>query len=388
MESNEKKKKSMKLMNSLSRREPTMPAPDNGRLADGGRLDKKISSQNKQPIYHSLGRRRKRDHHPSSTTAATARPTETRHPKTRNGRPAPPPGRRTSRTTQHSSRREVHASHDAVPTRFPATNIRGLSLAALVVRRQSIAPTNGLRGDSVSSPASARRQRRKLLGALEKCDEDLKSLKRIIEAVRVADKSDNVEGDGDESVETVKSVDSVGEQPSPVSVLDPVFSPTCYVGEMRLEKEQQQKSQGVCIQLRAPEASHLCISGDLNESKKHDRQSHSSFFNQIIVHRLPTKPTQRQYYNLLEQFSQTKRLTEVNHHRHPSERKRSQALTESVSEIWENGVLEQTCELGKVVVIVERGIFRELVDEFVREMLGVGFKGLISQWTCRKRLCF
>lgn len=98
----------------------------------------------------------------------------------------------------------------------------------------------GLDEIPVSSPDSAAEKRRKLLGALEKCNEDLKSLKRIIDAVQVADKrrrlaekKEVVENgkvgdveDGDSSIETVKSVDSPnGEQPSPVSVLQSISSP-------------------------------------------------------------------------------------------------------------------------------------------------------------------
>ena len=97
----------------------------------------------------------------------------------------------------------------------------------------------GLDEVPVSSPdsaAAAAEKRRKLLGALEKCDEDLKSLKRITDAaVRVADKRRKTGinvgelEDGESSVETVKSLDSTtnnGEQPSPVSVLQSISSPT------------------------------------------------------------------------------------------------------------------------------------------------------------------
>lgn len=50
-----------------------------------------------------------------------------------------------------------------------------------------VARLMGLDDIPVSSPASAAEKRRKLLGALEKCDEDLKALKRIIDAVRLGE---------------------------------------------------------------------------------------------------------------------------------------------------------------------------------------------------------
>lgn len=92
-----------------------------------------------------------------------------------------------------------------------------------------------------ASPESTAEKRQKLLGALEKCDEDLKALKKIIDAVRSAENlrsSPAVKGlDGEDKVRTTygreewssgeselskkgKSCSEFNsEQPSPVSVL-------------------------------------------------------------------------------------------------------------------------------------------------------------------------
>lgn len=80
-------------------------------------------------------------------------------------------------------------------------------------------------------PESAIEKRRRLLGALEKCDEDLKALRRIIEAVRLAEMRMKAS-------ETVGSIGSKGmegadlrkeavemEHQSPSSVLDAIYSP-------------------------------------------------------------------------------------------------------------------------------------------------------------------
>ncbi|KAG0483996.1 hypothetical protein HPP92_012080 [Vanilla planifolia] len=77
-----------------------------------------------------------------------------------------------------------------------------------------------------SSPESAEEKRRKLLGALERCDEDLRALKRVIDAVRTAEiiriKAGGDLEDGEPMTGVTKCPDSYGEQPSPVSVLDAV----------------------------------------------------------------------------------------------------------------------------------------------------------------------
>lgn len=112
-----------------------------------------------------------------------------------------------------------------------------------------VARLMGLDDVPVSSPELATEKRRKLLGALEKCDEDLKALKQIIEAVRLSEvrvkalaavglveqvKVGTVKGlaggqdlDGGDSRMEEEAKCSVinGEQPSPVSVLDAISSP-------------------------------------------------------------------------------------------------------------------------------------------------------------------
>lgn len=75
---------------------------------------------------------------------------------------------------------------------------------------------------------SATEKRRKLLGALEKCDEDLKALKKIIDTVRSAEglRSSAIlfkTPDGDDRMKRFsggKWSESNTEQPSPVSVLE------------------------------------------------------------------------------------------------------------------------------------------------------------------------
>lgn len=118
-------------------------------------------------------------------------------------------------------------SNDQAP-RSPAitAKIRYSSMDGMTNSPRVVARLMGLDDFPVSSPVPARavlpgsEKRRKLLGALEKCDEDLQALKKIIEAVRATQTPPRVvEMRRREEVGEVES--EVGsDEPSPVSVLD------------------------------------------------------------------------------------------------------------------------------------------------------------------------
>jgi hypothetical protein len=63
-------------------------------------------------------------------------------------------------------------------------------------------------------------KRRRLLGALEKCDEDLKALKKIIDAVKSSSVASTGDDDDDEGKSERGNDLPLLPQPSPVSVLD------------------------------------------------------------------------------------------------------------------------------------------------------------------------
>jgi hypothetical protein len=79
-----------------------------------------------------------------------------------------------------------------------------------------------------TSELAVAEKRRRLLGALEKCDEDLKALKKIIDVVK-----SSVAGtgnDADDEGRPEKGQDHpLLQQPSPVSVLDE-FTPSAFSG--------------------------------------------------------------------------------------------------------------------------------------------------------------
>ncbi|XP_058107495.1 uncharacterized protein LOC131251049 isoform X2 [Magnolia sinica] len=238
---------------------------------------------------------------------------------------------------------------------------------------------------AASWPESAAEKRRKLLGALDKCDQDLKSLKKIIEAVQASQDRRrsppkpvalNRLRSGGESVAAARirgleargcglrkldggDLTTVekrcsefnGEQPSPVSVLEEIYSPF-KKGSDRSDKGSQ------CKKLK---------DDDLN----------SSFFHRMI------EPLRRpsgqkgdgpfKYLSLMV--------------KHRTSFRGSKAMIESVNEVWMEGILEERWELGRVGIVLESDIFGELIEEIVRE-LGFYQESSLPFEVCRKRLCF
>lgn len=114
-----------------------------------------------------------------------------------------------------------------------------------------VARLMGLEAAPAEPPDTVAEKRQKLLGALQRCDEDLKALKKIIEAVRLTDPlppstSPAVACVGFEdefgTVAEVKCsvVNGEPQQPSPVSVLDEFtrspLSPSCHSGRHSFRK--------------------------------------------------------------------------------------------------------------------------------------------------------
>eukprot|EP00268_Persea_americana_P013263 TRINITY_DN15786_c0_g3_i1.p1 TRINITY_DN15786_c0_g3~~TRINITY_DN15786_c0_g3_i1.p1 ORF type:complete len:368 (-),score=70.22 TRINITY_DN15786_c0_g3_i1:11-1114(-) len=231
-----------------------------------------------------------------------------------------------------------------------------------------------------SPPESSTEKRRKLLlGALQKCDDDLKALKKIIDAVQVAEDrrrfekvrkeslkqfvlgsrykgrtgSKDLDG-GDSTMEEKRCSDVTAEQeqPSPVSVLDEISSPS-------------ERSS--------------CNSSDKGGYRLKDDIS-GSFFHRITVESLP-KFTLRKGDEPIEHFSSPKSIKQW-----PRSRC-SKAMVETVNEVWKDGIWEERGELGRMGVVLEGDIFGELVEEIVRE-LGCYCKRTLPLEACRKRLRF
>ncbi|KAJ0979005.1 hypothetical protein J5N97_014479 [Dioscorea zingiberensis] len=239
-------------------------------------------------------------------------------------------------------------------------------------RRSSalVARLMGLDDAPTSSPEPASEKRRKLLGALERCDEDLKTLKRIIEAVQLAEVRR-------------KEIDAVGPAEESGRVKD-----RCHLdgGDLRVEAGT--------IGSRTPEPSPLGVSsqsGDCDSIKKKDNSDGYLFFRRIAVEGLP-RLSGIQGDRSFQQNGMSMRRKEggtipwLRKNRGP--RARNKTMEESVGEVWEDGVWEERWELGRIGVGLEIDIFGDLVEELVREMVGCYKLLSLPLRNCRKRLCF
>ncbi|RWW13195.1 hypothetical protein GW17_00023109 [Ensete ventricosum] len=221
-----------------------------------------------------------------------------------------------------------------------------------------VARLMGLEDSPAPPVAAAADKRRELLRALEKCDEDLQALRRIIEAVRSAEikakvvpsadgPAGRLEWDGGDPKNQCN-----GEQPSPVSVLDAVSSP-------------RYRSNG------SPDGEERCNAAQT-----------CSFYGRISMEAMP-RVVERKERAIEEEMGPAK-LTESVRQQWRGRRIASRAMRESVEEVWEDGVWET----GRVGVWVEADIMWDLVEELVAELFGRCLKVSPPPGTCRKRLCF
>ncbi|KAI4300963.1 hypothetical protein L6164_034288 [Bauhinia variegata] len=204
-------------------------------------------------------------------------------------------------------------------------------------------------------------KRQELLGALQKCDEDLKALKKIIDAVRSAEP----EADRLRTQRLVISRsfgDKIGtapemicsefkdkqQQPSPVSVLDEFtqspLSPSSYSGRHSNARMQaQQKKPGEEEMSINPYLYDRMVSDELGDAKgKPDEES------AIWC---------------------------------------SKAMTESVEEVCRDVAWGEKREIGRIGLALQDYICRDLIEETVREF-GCCHLYTLPFEACKRRLCF
>ncbi|XP_010251732.1 PREDICTED: uncharacterized protein LOC104593538 [Nelumbo nucifera] len=253
------------------------------------------------------------------------------------------------------------------------------------------------------SPESAAEKRRKLLGALEKCDEDLQTLKKIIEAIRSADQMpsspavDNAgvkcprsspgsrsiskqSAEGDVSLKSRASsgskrslrVDSNGvdwrmkercsefssEQPSPVSVLDDISSSPLISCERRGQRH--------------------------GELKKAREENISMSFQRVTLESLPKLASRKGDYPC-QYFESTVKKSEQTL---SSPFGSSKAMIQSVNEVSKDMEWGEGRELVRVGLVLQDNIFGDLIEEVVREMGLRMHPSLLPFEACRRRLCF
>ncbi|XP_042443089.1 RUN and SH3 domain-containing protein 1-like isoform X1 [Zingiber officinale] len=255
-----------------------------------------------------------------------------------------------------------------------------------------VARLMGLNEPPPPPPAVAADKRRELLRALEKCDEDLQALTRIIEAIRSAEtQADAVVSTPGKTAERLLEIETSagdaksecnGEQPSPVSVLDAISSPR-YRSRSRSQRSQEDDEGSPADESRIVKPSRMAV---FHAGKSINAISSTE---DVDNHKKAQEATRRR--NIMEPMPSGQATAEDFGGR-PSwwragRRCASRAMEESVDEVWEEGAEKEKWELGRVRACLESHLLGELVEELVVDLLGLCCK-LSSSPNCRKRLRF
>ncbi|URE49064.1 hypothetical protein MUK42_14961 [Musa troglodytarum] len=204
------------------------------------------------------------------------------------------------------------------------------------------------------TPEAAADRRRELQRALEKCDEDLRALRRIIEAVRLAEIQAKAVSSSVRSAGLIKSdgldarKECDGEQPSPVSVLDAISSP-------RYRSKRSPNGEGYRQALDAAKSIEAMP----------------------WVVELKGREIMRMIGGVRRQ-SWRRRW-----------RSSSREMAESVEEVWVDAAWEEEkWEVARIGGWMESVIWRDLVEELVVDLFGWCCGLSLPFGTCRMRLYF
>lgn len=218
---------------------------------------------------------------------------------------------------------------------------------------------------------SAGEKRRKLLGALEKCDEDLKALKRIIDAVRASQtpprEAERVAGGGggkrEKGVEEEEDWEEEEreDEPSPVSVLDfhhrspPLTAHskrTRYGKVLHQHHVQKQQKQKPVRKMKPGDEynSGFCF---LDKSTSPSSVTNVTTLTSVFH---PTK-ARSPLIDTARRLATTAILPW------------SKAVVESVEEVCRDVEWGQTSEVGVIGLLMQDFIFKDLVEEITKEMM-------------------
>nr|XP_018674700.1 PREDICTED: uncharacterized protein LOC108951450 [Musa acuminata subsp. malaccensis] len=228
------------------------------------------------------------------------------------------------------------------------------------------------------TPEAAADQRRELQRALEKCDEDLRALRRIIEAVRLAEIQAKAVSSSVRSAGLIKSdgldarKECEGEQPSPVSVLDAISSP-----RYRSKRSPNKKKETTAVGSRIVKPSRMgfLFVGEGYRQKPPDAAKSIEAMPWVVE--LKGREIVRMIGGVRRKCWRRRW------------RSASREMAESVEEVWADVAWEEeTWEVARVGVWMESVIWRDLVEELVVEFLGWCCRLSLPFGTCRKRLYF
>lgn len=203
-----------------------------------------------------------------------------------------------------------------------------------------------------ASPESVVEKRQKLLGALQRCDEDLKVLKKIIDSVRTPELVPSTSpAVVKHTVCEVKCsvVNGDQQQPSPVSVLDDFtrspLSPNCHSGRHSHSRMQQQKQQ-------------------LLKKPGEEEINSTLYMHERMTNELVSKKVNDEDRSVMWS---------------------SKGMKRSVDEVCRDVAWGENRELGRIGLALQDCICRDLIEEIVREL---GCLNTLPFESCKRRLCF
>ncbi|KAI3421611.1 uncharacterized protein J3R85_012123 [Psidium guajava] len=280
--------------------------------------------------------------------------------------------------------------------------------AALPPQPTVVARLMGL--TAAEAPESAAEKRRKLLGALDRCDQDLKALKKIIDVVRSAeqlrsereaakpnasfdgrlqelakkggkterddDSGDNENSDsGEEEEEELPpppQQQQQQEQPSPVSVLDEFTRSSLISGYT--------KRHSIANQTR-PSNYVACHAERLVPPPQRKKSGEEFNCSICLLDRIAYEPSPvhaRAYESSV--------ASSVSAAAPPSWI--SEAMRQSVEQVCRDIAWGQKREVGRIGLALHDHICRDLIEETVREMGSWCITSSLPFDACKRRLCF
>lgn len=342
-------------LSSSSRRESS-PAPEKIRSKSIGCMSgifQVVYKYHNRRRFLTFGKKHENNGVSSPTTKTKQKPRPT---------PSQPSSSPSSSSTslQQENKNSPRFSCDIVPRSptLPAEIRRSKSLnsperfrapPALVARLMGLSDIPPL----TTSELAVAEKRRRLLGALEKCDEDLKALKKIIDVVKSSVAGTGNDADDEGRPEKGHDLPLLPQQPSPVSVLDE-FTPSAFSGF----------SKRYTINGRVPQQQKKKPGGE-------EDITNISFFDRIMS-----------YENMVHGRGHERVVS--------SPLWTSKAMIESVNEVCKDIAWGERREIGRIGMALQDYICRDLIEEIVKEL---GFDCVyqlapLPFESCKKRLRF
>ncbi|KAB2631037.1 hypothetical protein D8674_008556 [Pyrus ussuriensis x Pyrus communis] len=208
-------------------------------------------------------------------------------------------------------------------------------------------------------------KRQQLLGALEKCDEDLKALKKIIDSVRAADTLRSptmvkrMEAAVDDNKKrfygaNFKCVELTSEQPSPVSVLDE-FAHSPFSNHHHYRKQVLNYGRAAA------------------QPQLRKRPGEEDFLNPIMIDKITTESVLYKSHNV--EAPSTPLWN-------------SKAMVESVAEVCRDIAWGEKREIGRIGLALQDHICKDLIEEMVKDMGSYTCVYSLPFEVCKRRLRF